>query len=630
MQRHSLDIWIAMALLAVSIGHFIWLFSFADNGFDLSDEAINVLPAMFPDHQSGQLTLFGYLTQFLWTLSGSSIPLFRILGMGIFSCWVLTAAARVVVYTRSTRLGSGKSFPLFVFAAAIGSIPFFYRDLYVLSPGYNWLVMIGLLAVQFGFFLLWAGRSAAAVTVSFGVGGFLAFAGKPTSGFAILILLFLTCMLMGAPRRSFGVLARGVLLAGVLCVACTLWLGGGIVETFYKFSFAMDYFRLAETGHTLWNTFSLLLESLVITPWKVFLFTQKFTLAATLAAAIAAWRFKWRFRYSVACILVLSALELSLHDISYNTYNFYLVSSFIMTLLAAIFVFRFSEPATKFGVPAAAALVPLLFGVFVAISHVFGTNNGPGGKLLLPTVAIVLPLMLVGAWSEFRLRQRGIVATLAAATVFSGGVLLHRSAADPVDVEGGISAQTEPVTFRNQSGVIKLDPARAAYARAMLQAAASEGWRDGTPLLNLTGHSPGANVILDAPFVALPMLLGRTDEREADEAALRFVLRHTSAKVASAAWIITSNGKRRLDPRIVRWGGLQFPCSYRLVATFPSYENSEYSGGPLDVHQLWRPNVAATCPGSQVENKPQTVRDAVPAEESVATVNLHPVSEARA
>jgi hypothetical protein len=590
---------VGITLLCVSVGHVLWLLSFAAKGYDLTDEAFNTLLAMFPGRQTAQVTMAGYLTTFLWRLAGGSIPVFRVLGIGIFFSAVVCASACALDYARSLRLESGRAMAVYLLAAATGAMPFFYNRLYVMVPGYNELAMVGLLVVQAGFFLLAAGRSRLWAILALGIGGFMAFAGKPTSGAGIFVLLCLTFLFMEKRWAYLRIAMAAAMVAGVLVLACAAWLGGGLAATYDRFVFGLEYVQLAKSGHSIHHSLATLASTLLwITPWKVFLFTQKITLAAILLACFAAWRFAWRSTYSLAGIVLLSVLELSCHDISDGNYTFYLVSSFALTLLAGTVAIGMMTPDRRRDIPMHVATIPLLFGLFIAVAHVFGTNTSPGNKLLVPVVSIVIPLILVGIWARHSLRQQGVVAAIAFASVLSGTVLLHRSAETPFRIEGGMSGQTEPVTFLDRPDPIRLDPAKAAYARSLLRAAASAGWRSGTPLLNLTGHTPGVNVMLDAPFVAMPQLMGNSDLYDGQN-ALGSVLASMSPETTAEAWVFTSkNGKIRLDPRNIRRGGCAFPSGYRLVAEIPSYTGAKYTDGAMEVHQLWQPDPEARpCPG---------------------------------
>lgn len=592
-RRPALDALFAIALLAIAIGHVFWLLSLTDKGFDFTDEATNTLLAMFPDRQFALVTLAGYLNSFLWNLSGQSVPFFRLLGMGILLGCVLSTTACAITYARKAGLRCGTSALVSLMAAAMGSVLFFYRELHEVTPSYNWLVMIGLLIVQSGFFLLLSGHSNLRAAITMGIGGFIAFAGKPTSGIAILALLTLIFLLMEERRKCLRVTGGALLVAAALGVSCAVWLVGGLAETREKFAFGLEYLRLGQTHHTPHEMLGALANSLLMAPWKVFLWTQKYTIAAIIALAFLAKRFPRHSRYGMAGILFLSVVELSTHDISHGNFIFYVVSSFALSLLAGTISLWAVQPKRSRDVAFRTVLFPLLLGIAVAISFVFGTNTGPGGKLLLPTVSIVLPLLLVGLWAEQCVSQRGVVLTIAFTAVFSGAVLLHRGASHPFRNEGGMSAQTERVTFFGQSAPISLDPAKAAYVRAILKAAATSGWVAGTPVLSLTGYTPGVNVILDAPFVGVAWVTARSEAYQGGQEAFEFLVANTSEEERSKAWIFTSsNGDRRLDPGILERDGYAFPCGYRLVGEFKTYEKVETIGDPVEIHQLWRPSEA--------------------------------------
>jgi hypothetical protein len=153
--------------------------------------------------------------------------------------------------------------------------------------------------------------------------------------------------------------------------------------------------------------------------------------------------------------------------------------------------------------------------------------------------------------------------------------------------------------FLGQPDAIKMDPVAAAYSNAILRAAASAGWKQGTPLLNLTGYGAGGvNLILNAPFVAMPGLVGigriYHGGFPGGQNAFAFVAAHMDPKLADEAWVFTSkNGRLRLDPRILHRRGCNFPGGYRLLREIPSYRGDHFTEGAPEIHQLWRPTSPA-------------------------------------
>ena len=118
LRTQSREAWLALACLAFAAWSMVTLFSFTDQGFDLTDEAYNVLLAMFPDHQMGHVTLTGYLTQFLWTLSEHSIPVFRMLGIGFLLAFALAMAACAGIFANAIGLRADRSTVVYLMATA--------------------------------------------------------------------------------------------------------------------------------------------------------------------------------------------------------------------------------------------------------------------------------------------------------------------------------------------------------------------------------------------------------------------------------------------------------------------------------------------------------------------------------
>jgi hypothetical protein len=565
------------------------LLSVSGKGFDITDEAFNLLMAMYPQAQTGQVTWVGDLTQALWHLVGENLQAFRILGLILLLGSALAMTGAADVFAHHLGLHMGLTQRLCLAAATLAGSVMFYRGLYVLVPGYNWLAVIGLLGVQAGLFLLASGRQNWAVALVLGLSGYLTFAGKPSSGVAILPLALLCALSLIGLGRTLRMLPVAIGTAALLLIVHMIALAGGLSGALAEIEAGMTYLSRANSGHSLLEGLLNFSDVFSVTTVKVYLVSQKITLALTLIAAAYMWWSRTVPPFALALIMLVSLVEVSQHDIAAGFFYFTTITAYLLSFLVAIALTVLATKPEAADPPAKAPLICLIFGILLAASYVFGTNMSPANRMIGGGVFVAVPLVILARWAEIRLGQRGLVPVLTLAVIGAGGVVVQRGLEAPFRMNGPMSAQTEPVQFIGQSSPILLEPAQAAYARGIIDAANDAGWEEGTPLLQLTGYASGPNVFLNAPFIFMPNLLGGPKYFGGQE-ALDYALQATPRDQLDRAWLLTSEGGRfGLDAGALNGRGLPFPCGYRAVGRIPVFTDN-FAVGSTETHILWKPD----------------------------------------
>ena len=119
----------------------------------------------------------------------------------------------------------------------------------------------------------------------------------------------------------------------------------------------------------------------------------------------------------------------------------------------------------------------------------FGSNNPISHTSGLYAVFWVAgTLLVVGALLRGAMARNLITATAFAAAIVSADVIA-RSVAEPYRLATPIWGQTDRVAIRDSG--LRVDPQAARYLQTLKQAASNNGFSDGTPVLDLTGRSPG-------------------------------------------------------------------------------------------------------------------------------------------
>jgi hypothetical protein len=120
----------------------------------------------------------------------------------------------------------------------------------------------------------------------------------------------------------------------------------------------------------------------------------------------------------------------------------------------------------------------------------------------------------------------------------------------------------------------------AEYISTLQRAAAANGFRFGTPIIDLTGAAPGTVFALGGEAPGAPWLSGGYS---GSVAYVRETLNRVPREHLRQAWVLTApDASEALPDSILQSLGLDFPGDYRMVgrACF---------GTPCVEHFLWKP-----------------------------------------
>ncbi len=161
-------------------------------------------------------------------------------------------------------------------------------------------------------------------------------------------------------------------------------------------------------------------------------------------------------------------------------------------------------------------------------------------------------------------------------------VVLTVSAANmrPYRLSAPIAQQTHDVTTWDDGVALRVDESTATYVQALKAMAGNGNWRSGTPLIDLTGATPAAALVLGGRFFGIPWIPGGYPGSQ--KLASR-VLRDAKRIDLESAWILTApQGIRRISSAVLGDAGLVFPDAYeRLGAVRTGYRD--------ETQFLWKP-----------------------------------------
>jgi len=592
-----------------------------DRGFDLTDEAFYILNIWLPKDNRTALTEFGYYLDLFVQVFGKDVVALRAFGLlGLLSVSGFLAY-QLVQYVRVKPHVTTTLAELIIIANGIVLAALVYYRIWLITPSYNWFSLLGtillagggILAVRIFRYEIKPDAGALAIiyrtipiAAIIATGGFLGTIGRPLTGLALGVFVAIWLILTLPVKRwlMVGIAALGTFL--MLAAAHIWWLEGGWAIAVERVETGMKFAEILQAGQSVSSTVERAAEVLADIPGR---FTEGAVARGYLALATAAilafgWQkwfrkstqIEWQSVYAVAIFCGFSVFMLvwitQVKSISVGELPGFVgldMTMFLWGILVAKLAFdRFYNnelisnirPVT--GSQDRIWEIPLLvvFFVFLALFHSLGSTtlliNGSGTAFILYASAAFL--MIVKLFPQrFRLARLFLLSVAA-----GPGIYFFLWATDnPYRLAGKLDDQTQPITFFDSATRLKVDAPTAFWVNGIQKIAVDAGWQPGTPLIDMTGGTPGAAVVLAARAPVTPWLVGGyKGSTDFVQLALSLMQKQTLKR----AWILTApKGVRRISSEILNTAGLVFPGGYSLVDTVKtSYRNEEQF--------LWKPN----------------------------------------
>lgn len=565
-----------------------WLLRYSFYGLDFTDESYYLVWMSNPFIYEASASQFGFIYRPLYILLSGDIASLRqanivitfSLGWGLAYTYLASLAPEV----RQGRV------PLHVTAAGLGTSSLVVFSTWLATPNYNSLAFQSLMITAIG--LLLADKTISLKSVAgwiiVGIGGWLAFMAKPSTAVALAVGIFV-CLLVSRKFSLRLLLLAAATTIGLLLLSAMV-IDGSILGFAKRLQLGIDFGGYLGGGHTM-------SQILRIDNFRVRTPGQLAILSVLVMALVAIW----------------GALSEKPRDVIV----FLSVSVVFFTATALLAFGRVHKTAGLgefeglliFGVVFAAALTGLIFGrpkplnslsvaqwavaiFFLAMPHIyaFGTNrnyweNGAWAGIfwLLAGVTLLRPVVLQrGTWS--------FALPLALATEMVTAILLQTGLELP-------QRQTQPLRLNEttleigpQRSALVLSAGYAAYIADAVAVAQNNGFKQGTPVIDLSGQSPGILYAIGAENIGQAWTIGGyPGSLKLAKAALD----HVACEKIAAAWVLFEpNGPRSIPVELMPSLGTAFPESYQRVGTWRTAEGA----GGYDVSRT-QELYAPTAPG---------------------------------
>lgn len=584
----------------------VWLAGNMDRGLDITDESYYLVSALWSDNASN-LTRFGHYLDIMLLLAQQEIELVRIMGLLLLAVGCISLAVSGTHY--STTIHSGRHSPVrttIVAATAVVGGTLYY-GLWLTTPSYNWFVLTACLFSFAATLSLCAtlhrSSSQALLTNSVPVWTrcsaitffiVVCFFCKPTSGAALAFLVFV-CLLLNLRLPKFlGVLAL-LITTGLLWIMAHLYIfEEGLKNYLSVVETSLHVASLRSGEHSTlgmlersWGQLSsipsfvlrsvplALIFSLLMLPMHAV--RELKILPSKLFSSIKCW--------GLVSLIGLGAFELYgqgyFRDAGFLSAGPGLCALACLAIWTALIAPE-SFDRKRFDFARLQFLTAAILVFLLAFAFAFGTSNPFLGQTSFAGVCYIAAIVFIVA--EFSRESKSSLGLAVTSLIFCAAVLLVFSSTPsaPYRLPATLNEQTVPikVPINGKDSLLHVDQATAEYVVRLQTSAAKSGWLLGTPIIDLTGVSPGAALVLGAQPVGAPWILGGYPGSE-DAAA--FLLGLEESELLTASWILTSpKGNGNISPNILRNFSLDFPEEYVEVVSLTTGRRKERQ-------ILWKP-----------------------------------------
>lgn len=563
-----------------------WVLQFCRFGIDFADEGFYLVWISAPYRYAISSTQFGFVYHPLYLLLNGGIAALRqaniLLTFGL-AWWVATLCLADVfgraAMARWIRIG---------IAAGFGTVALMFLRLWLPTPSYNWLAFQGMLLAMAGMLLAQrhAGADSIAGWVLIGFSGTLVFLAKPTTA-AVLGLCVLVYLAIAGKLR-WRMLAIAVVTAALGCAIAALAIDGsltGFVSRLQRGS--AQAFQLG-AGYSFAkllriDTFQLDAMSRQAVAWGVMFIGGAAYLMSSRLGIVRGLGFLLALAALVADAIVVLGIPAKPTEFG-EFQHLMLLSVPLATILLALAV----GGAVWRGLSRRHWALALVVAVFPH-AFAFGTNNNYWWFAGLVCVFWTLAAVVLLAPIADRRNVVGLLLPLAMGAQLIVVTQIYSGMRGPYYQPAPLHENDYRVDLGARGGVLRLAPTYGKYATDAIGAARKAGMMPGTPMIDLSGHSPGLLFIIGAWNTGQAWITGKYPGYAGSESVARDILAHTGCDELARAWILAEpDGPVRLPGALLAGFGANIDTDFEVVGTF---DTAPIVGGfmPVKKQQYLKP-----------------------------------------
>lgn len=582
----------SVLILILSIFIVGQVFSVANRGFDLTDEGWYLAWISNPEKYPFSVTQFGFVYHPIFVLLNGDIALLRV--FNLLSLWALSSFLVFLTLSRYPsffgRLGSLVKVTL---ALGVGSVSMaFFAPHWLVTPNYNSLNFLGILISFVGLHFSQKGKKAIILWGVFftALGISLSFFAKPTSGAALGVAIVVSLLIRR--KRDPLIVASVALTSASLVVLFGFFVDGSMITFLERYVGGAEIVGQQDPRYTLDQVFRF--DTFIPTNKEVITFLGLFVSSTVLLQCMRSANFRAGKAIFGSLMLVFTLIFATSGTSFFTGFSYSDKSNLVLLApcLALMFVaikdaknrFSFFSQSTT---PRLLLLAPLIMAI--------GTNGNYWWSMSLAVMFWILAgvEITISMHAEERPSYRH-VAIVIVITQLATLIFLANGALTPYRNDQSLKSQLTAVQLGPNKSELLLSENFSEYIRVARARAEKAGFTPDTPIIDLTGQSPGLLFALDAQNSGLPWLIGGY---YGSNTMAVTALESVSCQEISEAWVLLEpGGPRSLDSLILDKVGLEFPLSHEPAARWftpkgaggYSYERQQILYRPTDVKSSFK------------------------------------------
>lgn len=573
----------------VTICTLIWLLNYCRYGFDFTDEGFYLVWMSNPFNYSVSVTQFGFIYHPLYQLLNGNIAALRQANILITFAlaWVLANVFLKIVFGNQSLERTPRIVISGAIATAAAAISIVHAGMWLSTPSYNSLALQALLVATIG--LLLADKRSSRVSIAgwilIGIGGWLAFMAKPTTAAALGLLSAL--YLLMASKINVRLLAISLTVAVGLIVLSAFAIDGSIIAFIDRLKSGFETTQILGLGN---HTFDQLLR-LEDFPLKEISSRLLITGTAVIFSAAYFSQAKMKTLVYGGAILSIAFALVSLAIICGFNYEIPFSRKFPGLLLWSV---PFASILAGFAIYRFKGLLQIrrpqwaLSLTFLALPYVyaFGTGSNYWNPIAKTGVFYVLASFVFLSPIPLNRRLTALLLSLGLAIQVITVAIVHTGIESPYRQNQPLGTNNCKMEIGRPGSTLILSKEFGQYIKEAINVATLAGFKKGTPMIDLSGQSPGILYVLGASNIGQAWTIGGYPG--SDKLAVG-MLKRTSCEELSRAWLlIETEGPRKISPEILSSFGANLATDFEIVGTF---KTAKGAGGhkKARVQQLLKP-----------------------------------------
>ena len=587
---------LVLSSAVVFVSTLIWLLWYCRYGMDFTDEGKYLVWISNPFIYPVSYTQFSFVYHPLYELLDGNIAALRQANILIFFClaWVLTNTFfKTILTPHATPTLRGWHGTVITTGFAMLVFVYFSHHFWLPTPSYNSLALQSLMVAATGLLLVERDGSRESFTgcMLLGIGGWLAFMAKPTT--AILLGGCSVFYLFAVGKLTARFLFLPMAVAAISFVGGALLIDGSVAGFIKRVKEGIESYWLLEARHGLAD----------ILRYDILSFWGNGPAALMVAVAVflfAAFLLRSRTNVFVYCGTMLSML--------FAFFSLAIIFGFLHVNLARDLRLGERQVLLLWAIPLTATFIGLssrkFNGVFdisraqwtrafiflaLPVTFSFGTNHNYWLKAIGAVIFWVLAGLVLVVPAMNHQRFKSMVISLALAGQMMTVVVIDYAIEHPYRQPQPLRENDYPVALGEAGSTLILAGSSGQYVSEAMGLAERGSFSRGTPMIDLTGSSPGLLYAIGAKSIGLPWFQGGYPG--SNEYA-RDALKRVACEELAVAWLLTEHGiPREISADVLSNFGADIGSDYKVIGTLATVENPVQNGGghPRQTQQLLKP-----------------------------------------